>query len=79
MDEFKGVFPLPITDLKGLKFDAKTGELQLDVVLPHPAGDIPLRLQFSAGVTQSLALNLARTHKFLDEQIEGTPVTNVLQ
>lgn len=80
MSDSKTIFPFPIDRINELKFNTKTGELQLDVSMPHPTdGEIPWRLMFSEEATQALALTLARTHKFLDEQLEAKPVTNVLQ
>jgi len=80
MSEQTVIFPLPVNDITQIKFSARTGELELDISIPHPTdGDTPLRLLLSPEVTQQLALTLARTHKFLDEQLEGISVTNVLQ
>ncbi|EBA0744772.1 hypothetical protein RBN93_001268 [Salmonella enterica] len=80
MSDKKVIFPFRINKIERLQYDAKSGELEVDVLMPHPTdGDIPWRLYFSPESTRELALILARTHKFLDEQLEGTPVTNVLQ
>ncbi|ELD0412626.1 hypothetical protein MXE68_23925 [Escherichia coli] len=80
MSETKTVFPIPIDTISKLEFNARTGELQIYASTNHPIdGEIPWVLAFSSETTQKLALSLAQTHKFLDEQLEGKPVTNVLQ
>lgn len=71
---------IPVYKIKALTFSGKTGELQMEFYIspPHPDSK-PVRLDFSAQATQELALSLARTHKFVDELLEGKIVTNVLQ
>ncbi|MBL5919741.1 hypothetical protein I7V28_01145 [Lelliottia amnigena] len=72
--------PMWVESITKLDFNTKTGELAFDFSTPMSVGEpIKMRLHLSQEATQALALNLARCHKFLDEQLEGTPVTNALQ
>lgn len=72
--------PMWVESISKLNYSAKTGELSFDFSTPVSVGEpIKMRIHLSQEATQALALNLARCHKFLDEQLEGTPVTNVLQ
>lgn len=70
---------LRVENITKLDFNSKTGELAFDFSTPTDDESIKMRINLSQGATQALALNLARCHKFLDEQFGGTPVTNVLQ